>query len=119
MGDMWSTATASGTRTDGAAWALTSDAPLHGRLAQRISTSAQAGVGVANRGYNSEGLSFANGVGKPWEGYFFARGPKPVVLRVALEDYFHTPRSCIPAQLVLRALVADTSSSFCNEGGSL
>jgi hypothetical protein len=102
VGDMWSHETASGQRTDGAAWALTSDAPLHGRLAQRMSTSAHAGVGVANRGYNSEGLSFTDGIGKPWEGYFFARGPKPVVLRVALEDYFTTPRAATTAELVLR-----------------
>ena len=101
MGDMWTHETSSGKVPDGVAWALTSDAPLHGRLAQRMSTSGHAGIGVANRGYNSEGLSFADGIGKSWEGYFFARGPKPVALRVALEDYFTTPRATIPAPFVL------------------
>ena len=43
-------------------WSLTTDAPLHGRVAQRITASA-AGAGVANRGFNQEGLSFADGVG--------------------------------------------------------
>ena len=88
-GNMWHHVTAAGQATGGAEWSLTTEAPLHGLVAQRIKTSStHAGVGVANRGYKSEGLSFAAGVGKPWEGYVFVRSAKPVTLRIALEDYF-------------------------------
>ena len=69
---------------------MTTDDPLHGFVAQRITSASDsssnaaitstsdsssndagnggAAVGVANRGYNEEGLSLAEGVGKPWEG---------------------------------------------------
>ena len=81
-------------------FSLTTDAPLHGLVAQRITAAtadatadataitATATAGVVNRGYNQEGLSLTAGVGKPWEGYFFARSKQPVRLRVALENYF-------------------------------
>ena len=72
---------------------LTTDQPLHGLVAQRI-TAGAGSMGVANRGYNQEGLSLAEGVGKAFEGYVFARTPsggQPVQLRVALEDYFSSP----------------------------
>ena len=80
-------------------WSLTTDKPLHGLVAQRV-TATTAGAGVANRGFNQEGLSFSSGVGKPYEGYFFARSDKPLTLRVALEDYFASPATELASQTI-------------------
>jgi hypothetical protein len=71
-------------------FSLTDDAPLHGLVAQRITATA-AGAGVANRGYNQEGISFSAGVGQVWEGYVFARSQTAVRLRVSMQDYFSSP----------------------------
>lgn len=81
VGNMW-------THVGKGSWSLTTDAPLHGLVAQRIRGIA-LGAGVANRGFNQEGISLSGG--KPYEGYVFARSQTPLALRVALEDYFSSP----------------------------
>jgi hypothetical protein len=81
VGNMW-------THVGKGEFSLTTDAPLHGLVAQRIVATA-AGAGVANRGFNQEGIALADG--KPYEGYVFVRSKGAMKLRVALEDYFASP----------------------------